>query len=103
MKTWDHQNSTIRQGGDTPRLGRMTTLEQWAVLTYGDMAPTITTLRSWARDGRIYPIPEKHGRSYFVDREAVYVSPRAQIRSDTGTQGIRSSLVSRLMNERAKA
>lgn len=103
MKTWEHQNSTIRQGAGSPRLGRMTTLEQWAAVTYGDMAPSITTLRSWARDGRIYPIPEKHGRSYFVDREAVYVSPRTQIRPDAGPQGIRTGLVSRLISERAKA
>lgn len=102
MKSKDRQSFGVRQEIGSCHLGRMTTLEQWAVLTYGDMAPSITTLRSWARDGRIYPIPEKHGRSYFVDRAAVYVSPRTQIRPDTGTRGIRSSLVSRLISERAK-
>ena len=103
MKSRERYNPIERQRLNTSCQGRMTTLEQWAVAAYGDMAPTITTLRNWARDGRIYPIPEKHGRSYFVDREAVYVSPRTQIRHDIGTQGIRSGLVSRLMNERAKA
>lgn len=103
MKSRDHQSFGVRQEKETCHLGRMTTLEQWAAVTYGDMAPTITTLRSWARGGRIYPIPEKHGRSYFVDREAVYVSPKGPIRPGPASAGVRTGLVSRLMNERAKA
>lgn len=48
------------------------TLERWLQLTYADDAPTIDTARKWARKGKIYPQPEKHGRSYFVHPHARY-------------------------------
>lgn len=51
----------------------LTTLEDWASHKYGDKAPSIFTLRRWARDGKIYPQPEKHGRTYFVAPNAQYV------------------------------
>lgn len=52
---------------------RLTTLESWAQSIYGEAAPGIQTLRRWCRDGKIFPIPEKHGRSYFVRETARYV------------------------------
>ena len=52
-------------------------LDAWAQATYGDHAPSIHTLRRWARDGHIFPAPEKHGRSYFVAPEARYASTGA--------------------------
>ncbi len=51
----------------------MITLENWARKQYGDDAPTVGTLRRWCRDGKIFPIPEKHGRSYFLQETARYV------------------------------
>lgn len=48
-------------------------IDKWATEIYGEDAPTIHTLRRWARDGHIYPAPEKHGRSYFVSPSARYV------------------------------
>ncbi|WP_417642212.1 excisionase [Enterobacter kobei] len=37
--------------------------------------PSLSTLRRWAREGRIYPAPEIHGKEYKVVPDAVYVSP----------------------------
>lgn len=51
----------------------MITLAKWAVLQYGEDAPTIQTLRRWCRDAKIFPIPEKHGRTYYVEKSARYV------------------------------
>ena len=60
-------------------LPKLITLERWVSLTYGD-AVNIDTARRWCRDGRIYPAPEKHGRSYFVAPEARYTDPHASPR-----------------------
>lgn len=57
------------------------TLEEWAKQTY-ETPPTLNTLRRWAREGFIYPPPEKHGRSYFVSPSARYVEPRTRFRPD---------------------
>lgn len=50
-----------------------TTLEKWASSQYGDDAPSTQTLRRWIRDGKIFPVPQKHGRSYFIEETARYV------------------------------
>ena len=52
----------------TPRL---ITLELWLAETYGD-AITLNTARRWCRDRKISPLPEKHGRTYFVTPDARY-------------------------------
>jgi len=49
------------------------TLEKWARDRYGESAPTVGTLRRWCRDGKIFPLPQKHGRSYFLEPNARYV------------------------------
>lgn len=51
----------------------MMTLEKWALATYGENAPHIKTLRRWCCEGKIFPIPQKHGRSYFLQETARYV------------------------------
>ena len=48
------------------------TLEAWAAARYSP-PPSVYTLRRWARDCRIFPIPEKVGRAYYVDPEAKFV------------------------------
>ena len=53
----------------------LVTLEAWAKATYGDAAPGVATLRRWAREARIFPQPEKHGRTYFVRPDAQYLDP----------------------------
>lgn len=52
---------------------RLTTLEAWARAKYGEHAPHAGTLRRWARDGKIFPLPKKHGRSYYVYEHARYI------------------------------
>jgi hypothetical protein len=55
--------------------GELLPLQVWAERVYGENAPSIVTLRAWARDARIQPAPEKHGRTYFVPAGARYVEP----------------------------
>lgn len=55
-------------------------LETWLKATYGDDAPSIDTARRWVRAGKIYPAPEKHGRSYFVYPWARYTEqPKSRL------------------------
>jgi hypothetical protein len=52
---------------------KLTTLETWARTKYGEDAPNIDTLRRWARQGKIFPAPQKQGRAYFLPENAEYV------------------------------
>lgn len=61
----------------TPKL---ISLEHWLQAIYGEDAPTIDTARRWCRDGRIYPAPQKHGRSYFIAPDARYTDLRLPVR-----------------------
>ena len=51
---------------------RNVTLEEWLALHYSK-PPSILTARRWCREGRIYPTPEKHGRSYYLRPDARYI------------------------------
>lgn len=51
---------------------KLVSIETWLAQTYGDDAPAIDTARRWCREGKIYPKPEKHGRSYFLTPSARY-------------------------------
>lgn len=72
---------------DSPKL---VTLDIWAARVYGDGAPGIDTLRRWAREARINPQPEKHGRAYMVRPDARYAPdtrrPRLVDRIKHGSQ-----------------
>lgn len=46
-------------------------LEKWAEKNF-DPAPHISTLRAWVRQAKIYPQPQKLGRAYYVDENAVF-------------------------------
>lgn len=50
-------------------------LTEWARARYSP-PPSIHTLRKWARDCRIFPIPEKTGRTYYCDEDARYIDPK---------------------------
>jgi len=56
---------------------KLLTLEEWANRTYSDNLPSIKTLRRWARNGNFYPAPEKHGRTYRIREDAIYINPRS--------------------------
>lgn len=45
-------------------------LTEWAAKQYSP-PPSLFTLRRWARDGEIYPPPEKVGKHWMVDETAV--------------------------------
>lgn len=47
-------------------------LSEWAQAKYGAHAPHINTLRRWVREGRIFPQPQKVGKTYFVLPTAEY-------------------------------
>lgn len=70
------------------------TLPAWARARYGDNAPGLATLRRWAREQRIFPAPEKHGRTYFVRPDAEYL--------DTGTLKHEPSKARRLAEKLAR-
>jgi hypothetical protein len=53
---------------------KLISLERWGRVKYGDDVPFIGTLRRWVREGKIYPPPKKHGRSYFLSENAEYVN-----------------------------
>lgn len=48
------------------------TLEAWAEAQF-DPPPSRYTLRKWARNCRIFPVPQKVGREYRVDPHARYI------------------------------
>lgn len=54
---------------------KLLTLEDWLAITYGENAPSVLTARRWIREGKVYPKPEKHGRSYYLVPDARYVDP----------------------------
>lgn len=54
---------------------KLITLERWAQRVYGDDAPSQQTLQRWAREARIKPRPQKHGRTFYVAPDAEYVQP----------------------------
>lgn len=55
-------------------MAKKITLEAWAAPRWSP-PPSIKTLRRWARECRIFPPPEKVGRTYYVDPEARYIDP----------------------------
>ncbi|QCG95028.1 excisionase [Azospirillum sp. TSA2s] len=59
---------------------KLLTLEEWANANYAS-PPGIKTLQRWARERKIYPPPEKHGKEYKVQPGARYLDPTTPIRS----------------------
>ncbi|MGM5531627.1 excisionase [Mixta calida] len=56
-------------------MAKLMNLQEWASATY-TQPPSLSTLRRWVREGRIYPCPELHGKEYKLKPDAVYVDPR---------------------------
>ena len=81
---------------------KLLTLEEWARSVYGEKPPALKTLRRWAREARIYPAPEKQGRTYYVPACARYLDPSKPIPSSiaTATTG-RRPLVERIRRGQA--
>lgn len=53
-------------------MSKKITLQAWAEARY-DPVPSAKTLRRWARDCWIFPIPQKVGREYRVDEDARFI------------------------------
>lgn len=60
-------------------MSKLLNLMEWASETYST-PPSLSTLRRWAREGRIYPAPELHGKEYKLHPDSVYVNPRKHVR-----------------------
>ena len=56
-------------------MAKLLNLQEWAA-EVSTTPPSLSTLRRWAREGRIYPAPELHGKEYKVQPDAIYVDPR---------------------------
>jgi predicted site-specific integrase-resolvase len=56
------------------------TLETWAQRHYAECTPHVQTLRKWVREGKIRPLPEKHGRAYYVQPDAEYTSDESLVK-----------------------
>jgi len=58
-------------------MSKKLTLRAWAERNYeSDSVPHKNTLHRWARDGWIFPVPEKQGRRYMCEAHAKFVGPR---------------------------
>ncbi|MGQ5289771.1 excisionase [Pectobacterium actinidiae] len=82
-------------------MGKLITLNEWCDRNYSGKQPTIQTLQRWARAGKIYPAPEKHGREYRVSEDAVFVNPKdykLSRRIIAERKGFNSDLVRRIIN-----
>jgi predicted site-specific integrase-resolvase len=72
------------------------TLAEWAT-DHFRTPPSSNTLRKWAREGRITPLPIKHGRNYYVESNAHYREPEKLAALARG-----ASLIERIEAERRR-
>ncbi len=56
-------------------MAKLMNLQEWADNTYST-PPSLSTLRRWVREGRIYPAPELHGKEYKLTADACYIDPK---------------------------
>ncbi|TCG04624.1 hypothetical protein BZM27_39655 [Paraburkholderia steynii] len=61
-----------------PTKPKLIPLEVWAKEMFGEYAPHRNTLHNWRRNARIYPLPIKVGRMYFVSPDAQYIDPNTE-------------------------
>ena len=89
-------------------MAKLLTLEEWRDETYADAAkPTIPTIQRWARNGNIYPPPEKHGKQYCVKPGAIYINPNdlnlgKKIRDAQSAEPARAAFMEKVINGTAK-
>ncbi|QFH71037.1 excisionase [Enterobacter sp. E76] len=84
-------------------MAKLVTLEEWAEDTY-TCPPSVATLRRWARNGNIYPPPERHGTRYQVEPNAIYIRPNKHcLKAPVNGMDIRrprkGTLLEKLQNE----
>ncbi|MBJ9086062.1 excisionase [Citrobacter freundii] len=82
---------------------KLVSLERWAELRY-EVPPPIGTLRKWARNGNIYPVPEKEGTQYRVRPDAVFIRPNKYCKTINTNQSrhpLKGRLVERIIDGEA--
>jgi len=55
-------------------------IERWLQRNFDDddpARPAVKTVRTWCREGKLYPAPRKQGRAYFLDPRACYCDPQS--------------------------
>lgn len=88
-------------------MAKLLTLEEWCDDTYTDGAkPTLQTLQRWARNGNIYPAPEKHGKKYCVKPGAIYINPNdlslgKKISDAQSAEPARTAFMEKVINDTA--
>ncbi|MFC0225638.1 excisionase [Serratia aquatilis] len=88
-------------------MAKFLTLEEWCNETYSvETRPSIQTLQRWARNGNIYPAPEKHGRRYRVKPDAIYINPNdlalgKKIKDAQSDEPARSAFLKKVINDTA--
>ena len=88
-------------------MAKLLTLEEWCDDNYKSNKPSIQTLWRWARNGYIYPAPEKHGRQYRVQPNAIYINPKdvrlgKKIKDAQSSSPARSAFMEKVINDAAK-
>lgn len=88
-------------------MAKLLTLEEWSDKNYESHKPSIQTLWRWARNGCIYPAPEKHGRQYRVQPTAIYINPKdvglgKKIKDAQSSSPARSAFMEKVINDAAK-
>lgn len=81
-------------------MAKLLNLQEWASEVYAS-PPSLSTLRRWAREGRIFPAPEMHGKEYKVASYAIYVDPlkkNLRIKSNHARPPSGGTLLERLTN-----
>jgi len=53
-------------------MAKLMKLEKWWGLIYDDPYEA-KTVRKWAREGKLFPAPIKHGRDYYIHGDARYI------------------------------
>ncbi|QFS60395.1 excisionase [Pantoea dispersa] len=61
-------------------MAKLLTLTEWASETYSQ-PPSLSAMRRWAREARIYPCPELHGKECRLHPEAIYLNSHKHARN----------------------
>ncbi|WP_215787903.1 excisionase [Pantoea dispersa] len=61
-------------------MAKLLTLTEWASETYSQ-PPSLSAMRRWAREGRIYPCPELQGKECRLHPQAIYLNPHKRARN----------------------
>ncbi|POP42369.1 excisionase [Superficieibacter electus] len=61
-------------------MARMVSLEKWAEEEFGSLAPSLRTLKRYARGHMMAPPARKVGREWMIDRESRFIGILAQPR-----------------------